>query len=299
MPLTPAGVTWLGLVCNAVLATAKVAAGLVFASQTILADGMHSASDLITDAAVLAGLRASSRPADGCHPYGHRRVETLVAMFVGAGLLAAAGIIAFNAVRSLHGPGGSVRSALPFYLALATIPVKEFLFQLTRHVGRARGNLALAANAWHHRSDAMSSIAVLAGGVGGVIGWGHADQLASIIVGLMVVVAGGKTLVAVLHELTEGGLGKDEVARIRQAIERVDGTQGWHHLRTRRVGRETFVELHVLVAPTLSVVDGHHIATGVEEAIHATCSQPVRVMVHVEPNVDRGRRHPARKLPDA
>jgi cation diffusion facilitator family transporter len=145
----------------------------------------------------------------------------------------------------------------------------------------------------------MPSIAVLAGSIGGLVGWGQADQVAGLIVGLMVIGAGAKTLLSVLHELTEGGLRKDEVKRIREAIESVDGARGWHHLRTRRVGREIFVELHVLVEPSLSVVNGHDIASGVEDAIHRACSTPVTAMVHVEPDVARDKRHPNRKSPES
>jgi len=286
MPLTPAGVTWLGLVCNAVLATAKVAAGLVFASQTILADGMHSASDLITDAAVLAGLRASSRPADGCHPYGHRRVETLVAMFVGAGLLAAAGIIAFNAVRSLHGPGGSVRSALPFYLALATIPVKEFLFQLTRHVGRARGNLALAANAWHHRSDAISSVAAAVGLAGVTFAgprWAFLDPLTAIVLAAFLVVAAVRIVHKSAAELTDRAPGEATLDGIRDVLGRTDGVRDFHALRARQVGGKVAMDVHIQVDGGLTVAQGHQIASNLRRHIMARDHRVIEVVVHVEP----------------
>jgi cation diffusion facilitator family transporter len=292
-------VTLLGIVWNVVLSAVKLAVGWLTGSAGLVADGIHSASDMATDLAVLGGMHLARREADAEHPYGHGRFETLAGGVVAGALILVGAFIAWEGILALYRGIHSFPGPAVIAVAVLSIAIKEWMYRRTVSVARRVGSAALHANAWHHRSDAMSSIAVLAGGVGGVIGWGHADQLASIIVGLMVVVAGGKTLVAVLHELTEGGLGKDEVARIRQAIERVDGTQGWHHLRTRRVGRETFVELHVLVDPTLSVIDGHHIATGVEEAIHATCSQPVEVMVHVEPDVDRRQRHPTRKLPDA
>jgi cation diffusion facilitator family transporter len=134
--LTPRSVTWLGMILNAALGAAKILAGWLFASQAILADGLHSFSDLVTDLAVLAGLGMSARPADGAHPYGHRRVSTLVAMFVGAALLVAAGSIAYGGVLSVRHPGQPVASLLPLALAAATVPVKELLFRLTRHVGR-------------------------------------------------------------------------------------------------------------------------------------------------------------------
>jgi len=292
-------VTLLGILGNVVLFVVKLAVGLLTGSAGLVADGIHSASDMATDLAVLGGMHLARREADETHPYGHGRFETLAGGIVAGALILVGAFIAWEGMSALFAGKESFPGIGVVAVAGVSIVVKEWLYRRTARVAREVGSAALQANAWHHRSDALSSIAVLAGGIGGLVGFGHADHLAAVIVGLMVVTAGGKTLLAVLHELTEGGLGKDEVARIRRAIERVDGTRGWHHLRTRRVGRETFVELHVLVDPTLSVVDGHHIATGVEEAIHATCSQPVRVMVHVEPNVDRGRRHPTRKRPDA
>lgn len=286
MPLTPGGVTWLGLVCNAVLAAAKVAAGLVFASQTILADGMHSASDLITDAAVLAGLRSSSRPADGCHPYGHRRVDTLVAMFVGAGLLAVAGVIAFNAVRSLHGPGGSVRSALPFYLALATVPVKEFLFRITRHVGRLRHNPALAANAWHHRSDAISSVAAAAGLAGVTFGgprWAFLDPLTAMVLAAFLAVVAAGVIHRSAAELIDRAPGEATLDGIRDVLGRTDGVRDFHALRARQVGGKVVMDVHIQVDGGLTVAQGHQIASNLRRHITERDSRVIEVVVHVEP----------------
>jgi cation diffusion facilitator family transporter len=169
-------------------------------------------------------------------------------------------------------------------VALLSIVVKEWLYQRTARVAREVGSAALQANAWHHRSDALSSIAVLAGGIGGLIGFGHADQLAGLVVGLMVVVAGGRTLVRVLHELTEGGLARGDLETIERAIGAVPGVRDWHRLRTRVVGRETFVDVHVLVHPALSLWDAHEISTQVEAGIRNACDLAVNVVVHVEPD---------------
>ncbi len=287
-------ITLIGIVWNVVLLAVKLVAGFFTGSAGLIADGIHSGSDMATDLAVLGGMHLARRKADEDHPYGHGRFETMAGGIVAGALILVGVLIAWEGILALYRAVHSFPGPAVIGVAAISIGVKEWMYRRTVLVARRVGSAALHANAWHHRSDALSSIAVLAGGIGGLVGWGHADQLASIIVGLMVVAAGGKTLISVLHELTEGGLGKDEVDRIRQAIERVDGTQGWHHLRTRRVGRETFVELHVLVDPSLSVVEGHHVATGVEDAIHATCSTPVKAMVHIEPDLDHSRRHPAR-----
>ena len=158
------------------------------------------------------------------------------------------------------------------------------MYRRTARVARVVGSAALQANAWHHRSDALSSIAVLAGGIGGLMGFGHADQLAALIVGLMVVMAGARTLLRVLHELTEGGLTRRDLETIEQAISGVPDVREWHQLRGRRVGRETFVDVHVLVDSSLSLWDAHEISTRVETAIRGACDLAINVIVHVEPD---------------
>jgi len=261
----------------------KIALGLLTGSAALVADGIHSASDMATDLAVLGGMHIGRREADERHPYGHGRFETLAGGTVAAVLIFVGAFIAWEGIvalyRGVHSfPGGIVIAA-----AGISILVKEWMYRRTASVARAVDSAALQANAWHHRSDALSSVAVLAGGIGGLVGWGHADQLASLIVGLMVAAAGVQTLIRVFHELTEGGVSSAECATIEAAIRGVAGVRTWHRLRTRRVGRETFVDLHVHVDPALSIVDAHAISTSVEEAIRQTWSRPVNVTVHVEP----------------
>jgi cation diffusion facilitator family transporter len=283
-------ITLIGIAWNVLLLGIKLFVGFVSGSAGLIADGIHSGSDMATDLAVLGGMHLGRRAADADHPYGHGRFETLAGGAVAGALLLVGAFIAWEGIVALYRGIDSFPGPMVIGVALLSIGVKEWMYRATARVARQLKSTALHANAWHHRSDALSSIAVLAGGVGGLIGWGHADQLASIVVGLMVIGAGGKTLVSVLHELTEGGLDKGEIQQIQKAIANVQGTRSWHHLRSRRVGRETFVELHVLVDPALSVVGGHHIASGIEDAIHGIYSQPVNVIVHVEPDLEEERR---------
>ncbi len=284
-------VTVLGIIWNVILFALKLVVGLLTGSAGLVADGIHSASDMATDLAVLGGMHLGRREADERHPYGHGRFESLAGGVVAGALVLVGAFLAWEAISNLRAGVESFPGIPVVGVAIVSMLVKEWLYRRTIRVARDVDSAALHANAWHHRSDALSSVAVLLGGIGGLIGWGQADHLAGLVVGLMVVVAGGRTLFSVLHELTEGGLGNEEVERIRSATESVPGTRGLHHLRTRRVGRQTFVELHVLVDPQLSIVEGHQIATGVEDAIHNACSHPVKVMVHVEPNVERAERH--------
>ncbi|MFC2078714.1 cation diffusion facilitator family transporter [Candidatus Bipolaricaulota bacterium] len=283
-------ITLIGIVGNALLLGVKLLFGFISGSAGLIADGIHSASDMATDLAVLGGMHLGRRAADADHPYGHGRFETLAGGIV-AGILILVGVfIAWEAAAALRGGVVNFPGVPVLVIAIISIVVKEWLYRRTIRVARDVDSAALHANAWHHRSDALSSIAVLAGGIGGLAGWGQADHFAGLIVGLMVVVAGGRTLFVVLHELTEGGLSLNEIANIETAIESVDGTREWHHLRTRRVGRETFIDLHVLVDPGLSIVEAHRISTDVEGAVHRACKRPANVIVHVEPDLEGQRK---------
>ena len=283
-------VTLLGIVWNVVLFVVKLIVGFFTGSAGLIADGIHSASDMATDLAVLGGMHLARRKADDHHPYGHGRFETLAGGIVAGALILVGAFLAWEGIAALYRgehsfPGGGV-----IVVALVSIVVKELMYRRTAQVAREVGSAALQANAWHHRSDALSSIAVLAGGIGGLIGFGHADQLAGLIVGLMVVTAGARTLLRVLHELTEGGLTRRDLETIGQAISVVPGVREWHQLRGRRVGRETFVDVHVLVDRSLSLWDAHEISTLVEAGVRGACELAINVIVHVEPDVAEQRR---------
>jgi cation diffusion facilitator family transporter len=277
-------VTLFGIVINVTLSFIKLIGGVFSGSVALVADGIHSASDIATDLAVLGGIRLSSKPADPSHPYGHGRYETLAGGLVAGALILVGFYIAWEAGYALYAQQEVYPGLVVVLVATVSVLAKEWIYRRTIRVARRLRSPALHANAWHHRSDALSSVAVLIGGLGGLLGWGHADQVAGIVVGLMVVVAGGRTVRDILHELVEGSLSRVELKMIQAAIERVSAVRSWHALRTRSVGREPFVDLHVLVDPTLSLLQGHHISMQVEEAVKSACARPVNVMVHVEPD---------------
>lgn len=286
-------ITLIGIVGNVLLLGLKLLFGFISGSAGLIADGIHSGSDMATDLAVLGGMHLGRRAADDDHPYGHGRFETLAGGIVAGILILVGGFIAWEAVAALRGGVINFPGVPVLIIAGISIVVKEWLYRRTIQVARDVDSAALHANAWHHRSDALSSIAVLAGGIGGLAGWGQADHFAGLIVGLMVVAAGGRTLFVVLHEITEGGLARDEVDRIESSLADVEGVRGWHYLRTRRVGRETFIDLHVLVDPALTVTEGHQISSDVEVALHAACNRPANVTVHIEPDLEDQRRRRA------
>ncbi len=278
-------VTFVGMAANVLLVFVKLFTGIVTGSLALTADGIHSGSDIATDLAVLGGIHLSAKPADSGHPYGHGRYETLAGGAVAVTVILVGIFIAWEAGSALYARRMIFPGIPVVVVAGFSILLKEWVYRLTIKIARKLSSPALHANAWHHRSDALSSIAVLLGGIGGLIGWGYADQAAGILVGGMVVIAGANTVHKVMHELTEGALSSSDLLAIREAVERVGGVHSWRDLRTRSVGRQVFVDLIVLVDPCLSLVEGHSISTEVEEEVRSAFNRPVSVIVHVEPDM--------------
>jgi cation diffusion facilitator family transporter len=284
--LSSAGVTWTGLVADAALTAAKLLVGAITGSQTILADGLHSGSDMLTDLAVLAGLRVSARPADPSHPYGHRRVSTLVAMFVGALLLGLAGLIGYNAVQSLQAPPRQLRATFPFWVAVAAVPIKETLYRMTRYAGRRAGDPSLIANAWHHRTDAFTSIAAAAGLAGVMLGgprWQMLDALTALVLAAFLAVVAARIVVGSARELIDQAPGAHTLNILQETIAATHGVKDYHACRARQLGGKLEVDVHVLVDPDLTVAEGHDIATSVKRALMRADPDVQEVVVHVEP----------------
>ena len=299
--LTPKTVGWGSAAVNAVLSAGKIIAGILCRSQSILADGLHSGSDLVTDVAVLAGVRVSDRPADECHPYGHRRVSTLVALFVGAALVGAAGWIGYGAIRAIHnwlhrhGPS-DLRAGWPFWLAVASVPVKELAFRLTRYVGRKTCDLSLIANAWHHRADALAAVAAAAALAGVLFGgpdWDFLDPLAAIVLAAFLLLIAYRIMHSSASELVDRAPDEKVLTCIQQAVTRTPGVLSYHGLRARQVGGKVAMDIHIQVEPSLTVREGHDIASAVRQRVVESGCDVVEVIVHIEP------REPASEPPPA
>jgi len=281
-------VTWLGAAANAGLMALKLGAGWVSGSVALMADGIHSLSDVATDMVVLAGLRMAQRPADENHAYGHGKFETLASAGVALALGGAAVWLAWEAVSDLAVGVREVLGLWPLVVAAVSIGVKEALYRATSRVARASGSPATKANAWHHRSDALSSVAVLFGAIAVLAGWPQGDRAAAIVVAVLVGLAAARIMHGAIHDLTEGALSPSEQTRVGEAIDTVPGVRGWHALRTRRAGRGAFVDLHIEVDPELSVRKAHEIASQVEAVVADALSQRTHVVVHIEPD-ERGK----------
>ena len=282
-----AKVAIVGALTNIVLCIAKIAAGILGHSQALIVDGIHSLSDLLTDILVLVASRHASHGPDENHPYGHGRFETAATLGLGTFLvLIAGGIMWDSAERLMHGGTTQAPENIALYAALFSILANEALYWYTILVARNIKSELLRANAWHHRSDAISSIVVLAGVGGAMLGILWLDLVAALIVGLMVAKIGWDLGWGAMRELVDESLEEEKVGQIRNLITTTPGVSSLHMLRTRRQGHEAMVDVHVQVAPWISVSEGHMISIAVEERIKANVAEISDVTVHIDPEDD-------------
>ncbi|MGB9861830.1 MAG: cation diffusion facilitator family transporter [Candidatus Bipolaricaulaceae bacterium] len=284
---TAEGITLLGLGMNVGLVGLKVGLGLALGSTALFADGIHSLSDLATDLITLGGLRVAKKPPDESHAYGHGKFETLAGACVALALLGVGIFIVWEAIKVLR-EGRALRLGWAVALAAAlSVLLKEWLYRATLRVGKELRSAALLANAWHHRSDALSSVPVLIGGICVSFGLAKVDGIAAILVAGLIGWAAYDILRRAVHELSEGALPPRDRAKVVSAIEGVDGVQSWHKLRTRYSGQDAFVDVHIQVDPGLSVAESHAIASRVEKAVREALGGRASVVVHVEPSTDQ------------
>ncbi len=280
-------VTFVGMLFNLVLTLLKAAGGILFQSQALVADAVHSLSDLATDFAVIFGVKYWSAPPDESHPYGHGRIETLVSAFIGIALaLVALGLIG-DAVAALR-TGTERRPGLPaFFIALASILLKEWLFRWTCSEGRKVNSKALEANAWHHRSDAISSIPAAAAIILARFfpALHFVDPLGAILVSLFIFHAAWKIVKPALFELSDAGV-TEKVRELTRIAHSVPGVRGVHAVRCRLAGTSVLADLHVTVDPDMTVRDGHALSHQVRSAILEAVPQVTDVIIHLEPDSD-------------
>ncbi len=278
-------VTNLGIAANIVLAAVKVAVGLLAGSVALVADGIHSISDMVTDIAVLLGIHFGSKQPDESHPYGHGRLETFAAVFIGLALAIVGAAMIYHAAAAIAAQRYIRPGLIVFFVATASIIIKELLYKITKKAAIKSHSSALYANAWHHRSDAFSSIVVVIGFVSLRLGFNYGDQMAAGAVGLMIILVAIQIIGDCLRELTESAVDQDTVEHIKGIVNANSSIRQWHKLRTRTVGREVFLDLHILVDPDLNIAAAHEIAESLENALHEQITQPVNITVHIEPDI--------------
>ena len=283
-------VTIVGSIGNLVLLAFKFVAGIVAGSSAMVADAVHSLSDFLTDIIVLVFVKIGSKPQDASHDYGHGKFETLATLFVALALVAAAvGIIvsaALKITRWIQGEALDVPGTLALWAALLSIAVKEALFRYTVAKGRELDSPAVVANAWHHRSDALSSVGA-AIGIGGAIllgqRWAVLDPFASVVVGAMLVKVAWDLLKGCTGELTDSSLPEETEKEIESIICSFPQVSHPHNLRTRRIGNRIAIEAHVRLDGEMPLREAHDIVSSMEDAIRDRFGRSTHVTIHMEP----------------
>lgn len=283
-------VTLIGSIVNAALIVLKLTAGILGRSSALIADGIHSLTDFITDVIVIIFVKLSGKPCDKVHSYGHGKFETLATLIIGVFLTVAGIGLMVSAVReiisSLNGALLPEPTWLAFAVATASILVKEILYRHTVRVGKQVKSDATIANAWHHRSDAISSLGTMAG-IGGAIllgdKWRILDPLAAVLVSIFIIKSGYDIMSPAVNELLEGALPEKQSAEISELINSVNGVKGFHNLRTRKIGNAIAVDVHVKMDGKLMLKEAHDIATLVEEKIRGRFGKESIINIHMEP----------------
>jgi cation diffusion facilitator family transporter len=222
---------------------------------------------------------------DEKHQYGHGRTETFAAGFIGVALIVVGAVMIYRAAVDVAAGKYATPGFVVLFVALISVVVKELLYRMTKRIAIKTHSSALYANAWHHRSDAFSSIAVVAGFISLKFGFKYGDQMAAAAVGLMIILVAVRIISDCLHELRESAVDLDTIEHIKSIINENSSIHQWHKLRTRMVGREVFLDLHILVDPDLSIADAHQIAENLEETLDEQIIRPVNITVHIEPDI--------------
>ena len=289
--------TLVGAISNLLLSAVKIIAGFIGHSHALIADGIHSLSDLASDALVWVAGRTAAKAPDDRHPYGHGRFETLATLALGILLAAVAIGIGWDAAKRLFAPTLLLTPApIALYAAAASIVVKEWLYWYTLAYAKRVRSEMLRANAWHHRSDAISSVVVFVGVAGTLAGLQYLDSVASVLVALMIAKIGWELGWRATSELVDAGLDEERLEAVRKTIREVGGVRAIHMLRTRTHGGHASADVHVLVDPFVTVSEGHLISVMVEQKLKREIDEITDVIVHIDPE-DDDRAPPTMNLP--
>lgn len=286
-------VTLWGAIVNLVLTAGKIAAGSLGHSAAMVADGIHSLSDMLTDIVVVVFTHISAKGKDRRHSFGHGKFETLATLIVGVVLVAVGVEMMIKGGKSIIAVINGATIPEPGYIALiaaaVSIAVKEILYHVTARAGKKTNSPVVIANAWHHRSDALSSIGALIG-IGGAIvlgdRWTVLDPLTSCFISVAIIVVAIKISLPSLAELLDTALPEDIENEIMATASSVPGVIEIHDLKTRRNGISFIIIAHIVVNPTISIVEAHDIATDVENALKAKFGGESQISIHIEPDVD-------------
>ena len=288
-----ARVTIVGMILNIFLTALKIIFGIFGHSAALIADGLHSLSDLLSDIVVIFSIKISSRPEDDSHNYGHGKIETLASAVVGLMLLAAGGLILYEGVTKIYdyllGIPIVTPAAITFYVALLSIIVKELLYQYTHRVAKKLQSDLIEVNAWHHRSDAFSSIGVAAGiGVAVLFGekWAILDPIVAVILAAYILYIALKILYNSLNDLMEASLPPEVNNEIIQIISECNNVLNIHSLKTRKLGSSKAIDVHIMIEPNFTVKESYSIQKHIEKRLKGRFGAETYVIIKVEPFLD-------------
>lgn len=283
-------VTLIGSLVNAILIVLKFVAGFVGRSSAMVADAVHSLSDFVTDVIVLAFVKIAAKPRDKSHDYGHGKFETLATMIIGVILMGAGVALCVNGIqlviKSIHGEALPKPTMIALIVAIASILSKEWLYRFTLTKGKSLNSPAVVANAWHHRSDAISSGGTLVGIAGAMFlgdRWRILDPIAAIVVSFFIVKSGYDIVKPAVEELLERSLPEEQEKEIEQLVLGVKGIDTIHKLRTRRIGNTIAIDLHAQMPGNISLAEAHNYASEAERAIHRRFGKECFINIHMEP----------------
>ncbi|QTF91271.1 cation diffusion facilitator family transporter [Halomonas sp. BM-2019] len=288
--------TLIGAVIDFVVGVAKMVTGFLVGSAALIADGIHSFSDILTDVFVLAATHFGRQAPDSNHPYGHGRIETLATLWLGSVLIFVAGGIAWaSLMRLLTGEPIPAPGIWAIGIAVIALAAKEWIFRYTLRVAKRVNSRLLEANAWHSRSDALSTVVVLIGLVAAQFGAGWMDAVAAIVVGVMVGQVGGRLLWESSQELIDTALPEAERREMQAVAEEVPGVRGVHDLRTRTLGSQALLDLHIVVPPRVTVSEAHEIGNTVSRRLREAFPALADVTFHIDPEDDAGETEHSRR----
>lgn len=284
-------ITWIGMAINAALTAFKLVAGAIGKSSAMMADGVHSLSDFISDIVILAFLKISSKGRDKDHDFGHGKFETMATFILSIILIVVAAQILSHGIEKtiaiLHGEDVPAPSMIALIAAALSIVVKEFCYQITLHVGKRVNSPAVIANAWHHRSDALSSIGSLIG-IGCAIWlgkkWVILDPLMGCGISIVIFIVAIKMALPAMKELLDISLPEETENDITAIAKSVSGVTDVHNLKTRHTGPSVIIDAHIMVDHNLNIVEAHNIATEVENALKSKYGFETQISLHIEPD---------------
>lgn len=291
-------VTVIGMILDAALGIIKCIVGALFHSQALIVDGIHSFTDVASDLVVIAVMKVSRQAPDENHPYGHQRIETIGTMVLGSILIAVGGALAWDNILRMLAGGVTEAPEWPV-LAAAVVSVigKEWIFRYTRHIGQLIRSDLIIANAWHSRTDAFSSVIVVLSTVGAMLGYIWLDALAAIIIAIIVGRIGWQFTWDSVRELVDTGLSPEDTSMLTDTAMKTEGVRNVHELRSRRMGHDILLDIHLQVRPEISVSEGHHIGMQVVEGMRKQLDNIRDINFHIDAENDEDAMPTSERLP--